>query len=163
MRLHPESSAALTKKLKEGTAKAKGLQKTLRSAEAKVVSRLLKAKPMPDRNSLPEDAVENNVTFTEEEWEQAKKKIELAREGIKYVHVLELDWGKKLEYRQSPRVNRKRLRQIERSVTANGLTRPAHICGVRRYGMSNAGKTSRHMNQRTLSSTEPGPSPALCR
>ena len=146
VRLHPQSRAALTKKLKEDRAEAKQLQKALRNAEAKVVSRLLKAKPMPDRDSLPKDAVQKAVTFTEEEWEQAKKKIELAREGIKGVHVLELDWDKKLEYGQSRRVNRKRLRQIERSVKANGLTRPAHICGVRRDSMSHTGKTGRHMN-----------------
>ena len=79
------------------------------------------------------------------------------------MHVLELDWDRKLQYGQSRRVHRKRLRQIERSVKANALTRPAHIGGVRRDGMSDAGKTSRHMNQRTLSSTEPRPSPALCR
>ena len=118
---------------------------------------------MPDRDSLPEDTVQNAVAFTEEEWEQAKKKLELAREGIKDVHVLELDWDKKLEYGQSWRVNRKRLRRIERSVKANWLTRPVHICGVRRDGMSDTGKTRRHMNQRTLSWTEPRPSPALCR
>ena len=90
-------------------------------------------------------------------------KIQSAREGIKDVQVLKLDWDKKLEYRQSRRVNRKRLKQIERSVKAKGLTRPAHICGVRRDGMSDAGKNSRHMNERTLSWTEPRPSPALCR
>ena len=163
VRLHPQSRAALTKKLKEDRAEAKQLQKALRNAEAKVVSRLLKAKPMADRNSLPEDAVQSDVTFTEEEWEQAKKKLELGREGIKDVHVLELDWDKKLEYGQFRRVNRKRLRQIERSAKANGLTRPAHICGVRRDGMSDARKTSGHMNQRTLSSTKPRPFPALCR
>ena len=127
------------------------------------VSRLLKTKPMPDKDSLPEDALQNAVAFTEEEWEQAKKKHELGREGIKDVHVLELKWDKKLEYGQSWRVNRKRLRRIERSVKANGLTRPAHICGVRRDGMSDTGKTRSHMNQRTLSRTEPWPSPALCR
>ena len=145
VRLHPQSRAALTKKLTEDRAEAKQLQKALRIAEAKVVSLLLKAKPMPDRDSLPEDAVENDVTFTEEEWEQAKNKIELAREGIKDVHVLELDWDKTFEYGQSRRVNQKRLRHIERSVNANGLTIPAHVCGVRRDGMSDAEKTSRHV------------------
>ena len=163
MTLHPQSRAGLTKRLKEDKAEAKQLQKALRNAEAKVVSRLLKANPRPDRDSLPEDAVQNDVTFTEEEWEQAKKKNELAREGIKDVHVLELNWDKKLEYGQSRRVNRKRLRQIERSLKANGLTRRAHTCGVRRDGMSDTGKTSCHMNQRTISSTQPRPSPALCR
>ena len=153
VRLHPQSRAALTKKLKEDRAEAKQLQKALRNAEAKVVSRLSKAKPMPDKDLLPEDTVENDLTFTEEEWKQAKKKIELATKGIKDVHLLELDWDKTLEYGQSRRINRKRLRQIERSVNASWLTRPAHMCGVRLYGMSDAGKTSRHMNQRTPSST----------
>ena len=104
-----------------------------------------------------------HVTFTKEEWEQAKKKIELGREGIKDVHVLELDWYKKLKYGQSQRVNGKRLRQIEESVKANRLTRPAPICGVRRDGVSDAGRASRQMNQRTLSSPEPRPFPALRR
>ena len=163
MRLHPQSRASLTKKLKEDRAEATQLQIALRNAEAMVVSRLLKEKPLPDRDSLPEDAMENDVTFTEEEWQQAKKKIELAREGIKDVHVLELDWYKTFEYGQSRRVNRKRLRHIEGSVNANGLTTPAHVLGVRRDGMSDAGITGRHMNQHTLSSSEPRPSPALCR
>ena len=163
VRLHPPPRAALTKKLEEDRAETKPLQRALRNAEAKVVSRLLKAKQMHHRDSLPEDAVENDVTFTEEESEQAKKEIELARKCIQDVHVLELNWDQRLEYGQSRRVNRKRLRQIERSVKANGLTSPAHICGVRPDGMSDTGQTSRHMNQRTLSSTEPRPSPALCR
>ena len=107
VRFHPESRAALTKKLKEDRTEAKKLEKVLRNAKAKVVSRLLRPKPIPDRISLPEYAVQNAVTFTEEECDQAKIKIELAREGIKDVHVPELDWDKRLECPHSPTVNRK--------------------------------------------------------
>ena len=67
--------------------------------------------------------------------------------SCKDMHVLELDWDKKVGYGQSRRVNRKRLRQIKRSVRANGLTRPAHIYGVRRDGMSDTERSSSHTNQ----------------
>ena len=125
------------------------------------MSRLFKSKPMADRDSLPEEAVQKAVTFTEEAWKQAKKKIELARGGIKDVHLLELNWDRKFEFGQSQRVNRKQLRQIRRPVKPNGLTRLAHICGVPRDGMCDTGIASRPMNERTHRTTQPRPS-LLC-